>query len=68
MMTKRSRNPAPIILLQFCRREKEMLKALQQQERNAMRLRARGAGDAGPKDDVDFEWEALIAEYRAQHG
>ncbi|GAB4814610.1 hypothetical protein N2152v2_001656 [Parachlorella kessleri] len=50
------------------KKEKEMLKMLQQQERNAMRLRARGAGEAGPKDDVDWEWEALVAEYRAKHG
>lgn len=50
------------------RREKEMLKALQQQERSALRLRARGGSEAGPKDDADWEWEALVAEYRQQHG
>lgn len=45
-----------------------MLKTLQQQERNAMRLRARPGGETGPKDDADWEWEALVAAYRQQHG
>jgi hypothetical protein len=49
------------------RREREALKALSQHERAAMRLRTREPA-AGPKDDLDWEWEALAAAYRAQHG
>ena len=45
-----------------------MLKAVQQQERAAMRLRVRAANEAGPRDDLDWEWEALVKAYRAQHG
>lgn len=40
-----------------------MLKALQAQEKQATRLRQRDA--AGPKDDLDLEWEALIAQQQA---
>ena len=36
------------------------MKALQAQEKQATRLRARDAG-TGPKDDLDLEWEALLA-------
>jgi hypothetical protein len=42
------------------RREKEMLKALAQQEKQATRLRHREA-TAGPRDDLDIEWEELLA-------
>lgn len=48
---------------QICR-EKEMLKALQAQEKQATRLRQRDA--AGPKDDLDLEWEGLLAAQRAE--
>lgn len=41
-------------------REKEMLKALQAQEKQATRLRQRDGG-LGPKDDLDIEWETLVA-------
>ncbi|EIE24672.1 hypothetical protein COCSUDRAFT_46901 [Coccomyxa subellipsoidea C-169] len=45
--------------------EKEMLKALAQQEKQATRLRQREA-NAGPRDDLDIEWESLLASQR-QH-
>lgn len=48
--------------------EKEMLKAMQAQEKKQMRLRQREAAVTGPKDDADIEWEALLGEYRARHG
>ena len=37
-----------------------MLKALQAQEKQATRLRQRDAG-TGPKDDLDIEWETMVA-------
>lgn len=49
------------------RKEREVLKALTQQERQALRLRSREPL-AGPKDDVDFEWEALAVQYRKATG
>lgn len=42
-----------------------MLKALAQQEKQATRLRQREA-NAGPRDDLDIEWESLLASQR-QH-
>jgi len=45
-----------------------MQKALQQQEKLAMRLRQREATLTGPKDDTEVEWDALAAAYRAQYG
>lgn len=44
-----------------------MQRALQQAEKSTLRLRQRDAG-TGPKDDLDLEWEALAAAYRAAHG
>ena len=41
-----------------------MMKALQAQEKQATRLRQRDAG-SGPKDDLDLEWEALVAQQQA---
>ena len=46
-------------------REKEMLKALQAQEKQATRLRQRD-GTSGPRDDLDLEWEALLAKQREE--
>ena len=40
-------------------REKDMLKALAQQERQSTRSRHRDA-HAGPRDDLDLEMEALV--------
>ncbi|KAK9816480.1 hypothetical protein WJX72_000803 [[Myrmecia] bisecta] len=50
--------------MELKRQEKEMLKALQQQEKQAIRLRQRDGG-AGPKDDLDIEWETLLEMRRA---
>ena len=43
-----------------------MLKALAQQEKQATRLRQREA-NAGPRDDLDIEWDALLAAQQQQH-
>jgi len=43
-----------------------MLKALSQQERQAMRARQREA-NAGAKDDLDIEWAALLAAQQQQN-
>jgi hypothetical protein len=43
-----------------------MLKALAQQEKQATRLRQREA-NAGPRDDLDIEWDALLAAQRQQY-
>ncbi len=40
-------------------REKELLRALAAQERQATRLRQRDV-NTGPKDDLDIEWEQLM--------
>ena len=40
-------------------REKEVLKALQAQEKQATRLRQSHV-HSGPRDDLDLEWEALL--------
>ena len=40
-------------------REKELLRALAAQERQATRLRQRDV-NSGPKDDLDIEWEQLM--------
>ncbi len=48
------------------RREKEMLKALAQQERQATRSRQRDA-HAGPRDDLDIEMEALLAKQQQSY-
>lgn len=50
------------------RSEKEVLKAMQAQEKKAMRLRQREAAVTGPKDDAAIEWDGLLARYRAAHG
>lgn len=42
-----------------------MLKALAQQEKQATRLRQREA-NAGPRDDLDIEWDALLAAQQQQ--
>lgn len=46
-------------------REKEVLKALQAQEKQATRLRQRN-DNTGPKDDLDLEWEALVGQQQAE--
>ena len=43
-------------------REKETLKAMAAQERQAMRLRDRA--EKGVKDDLDIEWAALVEQHR----
>ena len=43
-------------------REKETLKAMAAQERQAMRLRDRA--EKGVKDDLDIEWAALVEQRR----
>ena len=48
------------------RREKEMLKVLAQQERQATRSRHRDA-HAGPRDDLDLEMEALLVKQQHSH-
>lgn len=62
--------PSLLSLARVCpwRSEKEVLKALQAQEKREMRLRQREAGVTGPRDDADIEWDALLADYRAKHG
>ena len=40
-------------------REKELLRALAAQERQATRLRQRDV-NTGPRDDLDIEWEQLM--------
>ena len=45
-------------------REKEVLKALQAQEKQATRLRQRN-DNTGPKDDLDLEWETLVSQQQA---
>ena len=47
-------------------REKEMLKALAQQEKQATRMRHREAA-GGPRDDLDIEMEALVTAQQQQH-
>lgn len=42
-----------------------MLKALAQQEKQATRLRQREA-NAGPRNDLDIEWEDLLAAQQQQ--
>jgi hypothetical protein len=41
---------------------------MQQQEKQAMRLRQREAVVTGPRDDLELEWDALLAQYRAHNG
>eukprot|EP00884_Botryococcus_braunii_P016830 jgi/Botrbrau1/3830/Bobra.0183s0056.2 len=41
------------------RKEKEMIKAIQLQEKVTWRHRSRGDGHHGPKDDLDFEFDSL---------
>lgn len=48
------------------KKERAKQRALNQQERAAMRMRARDV--AGPKDDLEVEWEALASKYRASTG
>jgi hypothetical protein len=52
------------------KRERDALRALNQQGRQAMRLRERGPSSrfSGPKDDLDIEWDVLMAEYRQRTG
>ena len=41
----------------------QVAKALAAQERSALRLRTRESV-VGPKDDAEYEWEALCADWR----
>lgn len=50
------------------KKEKEMQRALQAQEKASLRLRTREAVVTGPRDDADIEWDALVATYRAHNG
>lgn len=43
------------------RKEKEMMKAIQQQEKVTWRHRSRGDGHHGPKDDLDYEFDTLTS-------
>jgi hypothetical protein len=43
------------------RKEKEMMKAIQQQEKVTWRHRSRGDGYHGPRDDLDYEFEVLTS-------
>jgi hypothetical protein len=49
------------------RREKEIAKALAQQEKAVIRLRQRDA-NSGPPDDLDLEWEKLCEAHKAAGG
>jgi hypothetical protein len=52
------------------KRERDALRALNQQGRQTMRLRERGPStrSSGSKDDLDIEWDVLMAEYRQRTG
>ena len=49
-------------------REKELQRALQQQEKANLRLRQREAAVAGPRDDLDLEWDALMVAWCSSAG